>query len=1055
MRRLLLVLAASVSLVSWPAVGDDIEIYLNGASGGGSPYVHLMLDYRPGLFDALCTYGEGGSCSPPFMSQSAYDNLDPGVYADGDSVSSYSALNAVLSSVLSNPLFDDIYMSLVLPNKKNGGTILEGYKRLGDHREELIATLSAIPESRLEADAHPLQPKETYFEWFRYLNSGNLALGKNTGGNLGFAEAQTPVPDYDASIIDGGSYSAPFTDPKSCSKLFSMLVAMEGESQDEDLNAEISAELSPLAAREKFTNMLQYMHSSDTDLVDFLEGDQSLEKTWVISDSGMQGQSADWARAGGSGSVLNLDNPAQLEQDVTNAFKEVISVSSTFVAASVPVNVFNRAESLDSLFIALFEAQETLRWPGNIKKLKLVDVDEDGRFDEIQDANGEPGFETTGDNIGRISFDAVTFWTDVDQLPPGDGEAVPVDADGREVTRGGAGQKIPGVIDDGTQRIGELNAEANARQVVVEPETFIAAGSAALDDFDVTDATADSLMAALGAADRSEARELIAWGRGQDVDDEDGDGDRTEARSWILGDAIHSRPLALNYGALGAYTEDNPLIRLFFGTNDGLLHVIENTDSLGNETGREVAAFYPREVLPNLKYLRENTQASTLMRYGVDGAPAVFVDDRNIDGTLDRSEGDRAFVYFGLRRGGYSYYALDVSNPNITPRIRWKIEQTSDGDFDELGLTFSDPVVGKVRFGATFTDVLIFAGGYNGGWNASYTDRVGKDANDEDDSVGNAIYIVNARNGDLIWKAVLGVTGTSSNTHYEHAGMVDSIPSSVTALTNIAGNIHRLYVGDTGGAVWRVDLPEGSGANHRKDNWFVTKLAELGTDGANTDRRFFHAPDVVETFDNSGDFDGILISSGDRAHPLETDVNNFHFYLKDRLIRSGDPAVKLREPLTVLDTSLPDQTACIRGTEGIGACATDAGLLNGWKIRMGEEGEKGLASPLVDGGRVFLTSFAPTSGAAASCTPNEGQSFLYVVNLADGTAIPNQLRIYDIGPGIASGAMVVGDAILVPGGGIAISDVDGDGDLDRQKLLPGLSQRLFRIYWRELGIDKL
>jgi type IV pilus assembly protein PilY1 len=290
--------------------------------------------------------------------------------------------------------------------------------------------------------------------------------------------------------------------------------------------------------------------------------------------------------------------------------------------------------------------------------------------------------------------------------------------------------------------------------------------------------------------------------------------------------------------------------------------------------------------------------------------------------------------------------------------------------------------------------------------------------------------------------------------------LVDSIPSDVAVLKNANGNIHRIYVGDTGGAVWRVDLAEGNDStdtNFRRNNWFITKLAELGTDGAPDDRRFFHAPDIVETFDGSGDFDGILIESGDRAHPNETSVSNYMFYIKDRLVYSGAAAVKNENAVSdppgryVFD-SLADQTACVTGLEVSGAC--NASLPNGWKIQMARSGEKGLSTPLVDGGRVFFTTFRPPA-AAATCAPTEGQGSVYVVNLADGTAYANNQRIYEIGPGIPPGAILIGDVILLPGGGIDLHDLDGDGIRDQTKLPQSLAKKIFQIYWREPGIDKL
>jgi type IV pilus assembly protein PilY1 len=233
-------------------------------------------------------------------------------------------------------------------------------------------------------------------------------------------------------------------------------------------------------------------------------------------------------------------------------------------------------------------------------------------------------------------------------------------------------------------------------------------------------------------------------------------------------------------------------------------------------------------------------------------------------------------------------------------------------------------------------------------------------------------------------------------------------------------------------------------------------LAELGTDGSGTDLRFFHAPDIVETFDDTGEFDGLLIESGNRADPNETNTDNYMFYIKDRLITSGSTAVSAENipsnpPGRYLITDLADQTDCVTGLETGGACS--ASIPNGWKIEMARSGEKGLSSPLVDAGRVFFTTFRP--GAVATCAPSEGQGSIYVVNLADGTAVANNQRIYEIGPGIPPGAILVGDVILLPGGGIDLYDLDGDGTRDLSKLPVSNTKKLFRIYWREPGIDQL
>lgn len=1071
-KRIGFILTAALS--AFPcAYADDIDIYVNAPVTGSEPYMMLTLDWRPSIFNSLCQYGVGNSCDD-MMDDATYGYLESTYIdgdgltqprPDGDQVSTFEGFVAVLQTVLyktdseGDYLYDSVRMGLMISNKDDGGTILKGYELLGKDedgngstgRQDIIDTLKLIPDSGT-SNSHFLQASETYYEWYRYLNGGAVINGTAVANNFGGSAASPALPSYDPDTMDASetNYKSPFS-ASECPKLYSVLVAMNSANQDDGLDDEIEADMSADAAF-KFENMVEYLTDPLTNLLpDSVGLSRPLEKLWVVSDSGSLGATEDWAWAGSQTSPYDISDPEQLVKDLGSSFDQVINESSTFVAASVPVNVFNRTDTLDNVYIALFEAQTTIHWPGNLKKLKLEDTDSDGVYDEVVDKNGNAGFESNGSDIGRITFDALTFWTDSAELPHVDG--LTDGRDGREVARGGAGQKVVGFIDDGTHVIGSKNSTPNARQVFLEPTS-----GSTLDDFDADNSTADALITLLGAADRAEALKLIKWGRGEDAYDDDLDNNKTEPRSWIMSEAIHSRPLAINYGTTGGYSTSNPNIRIFMGTNDGMFHIFENTTTAGDESGEEIFAFYPREVLGNLTLRQADTEPSSKMRYGLDGTPVALVIDNDEDGNIEAAAGDKVYVYVGMRRGGNSYYAFDVSDPSATPTLLWKITNTSTG-FSELGLTFSTPVVGKIKYGSTSTDVLIFAGGYNGGWNGAYTSQVGKDVGSSDDSVGNAIYIVNAKTGELIWKAYGGVSTASVSNgsaitgySYTHAEMVDSIPSSVTALESFSGNIHRLYVGDTGGAVWRVDLPEVSSVSEVNSKWFVSKFAELGTDGTTTDRRFFHAPDVVESYDATGNFDGVLISSGNRADPLETDVDNYMFYLKDRVTDSGNTSVKARGALTISDSDIPDQTGCVTGSEG--GCSSD--LSAGWKIQLTSSGEKGLASPLVDYGLAFFSSYVPES-STNPCETSEGDGYLYVVNLADGSAAFNDNRKYYVGPGIPPGAIALGgDVIYLPGGGGDLGDTDGDGtDEGRQKLFKSLGKNLWIMYWREPGIDDL
>lgn len=736
------------------------------------------------------------------------------------------------------------------------------------------------------------------------------------------------------------------------------------------------------------------------------------------------------------GSALPVSDPLALQRGLAEPVLGLVSRSGSLVSA-VGALAGNAAGGLPrDLYIGLFEARPRVGWRGNLKKLRVVantapDIaaglqDSPAVPASVVDSQGAAGLEQEGPRRGRISAGALTFWTDPGALPPAPslGEADSA-TDGAVVARGGAGGKIPGVDPD-TVSVGELNGSGQ-RQLFTE-----AAEGAALLPLNADLVTAHELAPWLGTADPAEALGLLRWARGREAGMEP-----PRSRDWLLGEVLHSRPLGINYGAVGAgYSAANPNIRILFGSGDGFLRVLENTDSEGRESGRELYGFMPRELLANLHQRRAGTLPAGGLGLGVDGSPVALLRDRNGDGNLRAEEGDEVLVFFGLRGGGSSYYALDISDPARPPRLQWVITRTRGGDFDELGLSFSTPVVGRVKFGGSSRDVLVFGGGYHA-----------DDDAEAGQGLGNAVYIVDARSGELVWKAVRSATATQSNSHASHPELSDSIPAELAALTDAAGYMHRLYVGDTGGRIWRIDLPPGHGADpdHRADNWSLTLFATLG--GAAADNRgFFHPAELVQTRNSRGlALDGVLISSGDRSNPAATGVDNFHFYLQDYLSTSGDPALEERQPLRLTD--LADQTDCSAGSgEG---CAES--LAHGWKIALRAPGEKGLAKPLVDAGRVFMSSFTPS---AEPCARTPGQGRLYAMALADGSALAGGRRDYTLGEGIPAEMLRLGDYLLLPSGGPR--DAAGpEGTLVPGPLQRSLAPRLLQIYWRQPGIDRL
>jgi len=280
-----------------------------------------------------------------------------------------------------------------------------------------------------------------------------------------------------------------------------------------------------------------------------------------------------------------------------------------------------------------------------------------------------------------------------------------------------------------------------------------------------------------------------------------------------------------------------------------------------------------------------------------------------------------------------------------------------------------------VKTGNGATPVIMFGGGYD--MNKDLRGNVGTN-----DSIGNAIYVVNAETGQLIWKAT-GGSGGASAMEFQHPDLVDSIPSTLTtADTDGDGFTDRILVGDTGGNVWRADLAGSDSAN-----WKLTLLASLGRHSAGatgkaSDRRFFHRPDLVQAKDENGSFDAVLIGSGDRADPLDSGGTavNYFYMIKDRNVSAGSSTDTSIQPLQLADVT----SDCLQS----GSCAPD--LTYGWALQMEANGEKVLATPLTMSGKVFFTSYMPQGVSKASaCSPSEGSGRLYAVSLQTAESVIN------------------------------------------------------------------
>ena len=467
-------------------------------------------------------------------------------------------------------------------------------------------------------------------------------------------------------------------------------------------------------------------------------------------------------------------------------------------------------------------------------------------------------------------------------------------------------------------------------------------------------------------------------------------------------DPMHSVPLMVNYG------EDQNYV--FVSTNGGMLHIIDTSD------GSEVSAFMPYEMMrraPEITSKPGLDENNIREIYGLDASWIAWrkPGEEVTDGP------EAVYIYGGMRRGGRHFYALDVTTP-ASPSLKWQIN-AGDVGFERLGQTWSTPTLIKVPTSDGAVPALIFGGGYSPVDHDGPTHTLS--AGDEE---GNAIYIVNAENGDLLWSA----------THETHAEMKWAIPGGVSVVDiNFDGVADHLYFGDLGGQIFRVDME--AGGDHS-----VHRIANLGRNTAGSSengdqRRFYEAPAVAYVKSGAENHLYIVAASGYRAHPLDEVTNEGMFVIFDEDALYGT---------TSATVTLSDM-ANVSGVSPAEVASDDKGWYYLFKDDADRSGEKALSSPVVFDNKILLSTYAPVESEVADnpCAVRYGAAFLHTVELRTGKAAsilkdapddPNRKR----SQGLSQSTPPPTPTLLVDEDGNLIvvvgTEVIGEGDLGDPKL---------------------
>lgn len=737
-----------------------------------------------------------------------------------------------------------------------------------------------------------------------------------------------------------------------------------------------------------------------------------------------------------SGGIMTSATSATALNAALNAnLAKIQAFTTSFSAPSLSINAFNKQFDNDYVYLSLFFPASTVAWNGNVKKYRLCD-DTDitaGKctsLTDVLDANGNKVTDSSGNFLTNPT--PQSYWS-----------ATP---DGSEITLGGTGSNVPAAASRGMYT---YYSSGGSYSGLTSPSAGVPVSTSSTNSFYTAVSADPTLLGLPASATSTQVTQLVNWILGEDSYNPKA----PTAQRWTFGDPLHSTVTPVT---LGKDSSGNPIIKLLVGNNDGVVRMINEN------TGTEEWSFLPQEMYPIQYTLSQNGSGSHL--YGVDAAPTIWVQDLNDDGIISPSDGDHVYMYIGMRRGGRDIYAFDIT-PDHTltsltdksttpPKLMWVIKGGS-GNFAQLGQTWSQPQRVRVRYacptsGTNVCDdnnpntddsksrpVLMFAGGYDPNQDTALPAGP--------DSMGNAIYMVDPLTGSRIWWA-------SSDTGADLVlpQMLYSVPSDLRLVdTDGDGSVDRVYVGDTGGQLWRVDLGTQLGASGNVNGGSTGYVfADVGCGSGVVHksngscppsttvqdlRKFFYPPDRGPvndpTYSADPNYDMITIGSGDRADPLDLltatratpanssanePVHNRLYAFRDCNYATGAPTVDCTDGTTLTSGAVPsplseadlyDATSNAIGTDTGSTLTADISALKsakGWYINLQAQsavtlpnglsttwiGEKVLAGTELFDGTLLATTYIPANAVSSTnvCQASTGTGTEYALNALNGTA---------------------------------------------------------------------
>jgi len=276
-------------------------------------------------------------------------------------------------------------------------------------------------------------------------------------------------------------------------------------------------------------------------------------------------------------------------------------------------------------------------------------------------------------------------------------------------------------------------------------------------------------------------------------------------------------------------------------------------------------------------------------------------------------------------------------------------------------------------------------------------------------TTGKGFFVVDLSDGRILWKY----------TYADNASMVYDLAGPAAAIDyDNDGFIDTVYIGDTGGNVWRFKfcLSDDSGCT-----WSGAKFFN----GAALGRPIFTVPAV--TRDTSNNL-WVYFGTGDLTNPVALTTVDRFFAIKDT-DRTTERSISNLDNISSSTATYSNSSSNI-----------------GWYITLPGTGEKILADPTVFDGIIYYTTFIPNSSNYCS----SGESYLYAIDYITGEAEYSTGRSIDIGAGVASMVTVS----VNPYGGINlyVSTSEVSSGAATKKIVPPVNSSINQsnlLYWRD------